>query len=157
MFEIIGFFFDFGCFEVPFLEQYVSGTATWFPCLSFFQCIFTCFIDPRFLLSVPLGSRFPGRHGQVPKGNETQGHFIVLLAGERRENQGHDDMLCVSVFSLFEVKQCHQEELPKSDEEIRVTAAGSVSVRFREGEQIGTGDMQLCGRLAFGQDWPLVV
>ena len=56
MFEIIGFFFDFGCFEVPFLAKYVNGTATWFPCLSFFQCIFTCFlsesIDPRFLLSV---------------------------------------------------------------------------------------------------------
>ena len=108
-------------------------------------------------LFIPSDSRFPGRHGQVPKGNETQGHVIVLSAGERRENQGHDDMLCVSVFSLFEVKQCHQEELPKSDEEIRVTAAGSVSVRFREGEQIGTGDMQSCRRLAFGQDWPLVV
>ena len=33
------------------------------------------------------------------------------------------------------VRNCHQEELPKSDEEIRVTAAASVSVRFGEGEK----------------------
>ena len=57
----------------------------------------------------------------------------MLLAGDTKKgNHGHEDMLYVSVFSLFEVKQCHQEELPKSDEEIRVTAAGSVSVRFRD-------------------------